>query len=165
MPVTTDYVFLSMGVLVALFGMTMIAWHVAQHRRYQDDQNLSMADQKFYDHQYGRRMQTSALTVTLGALISLFETLPPMRQSPVFATFYVIALLLLAFWLVLLAFSDAVASRVHMSQSLRRHRRARQALQETIEQLRRSQQLDSDPPSASRLPLDRSPQPGSDSNC
>ncbi len=143
----TDNVFLSVGVVVALFGMAMIGWHVAQHRRHQEDLDLGSNDQKFFDNQYRRRMQTSALTVTLGALISLCENLPAFKQSPAFATFYVMGLLLLAFWLILLAFSDAVASRVHVSQSLRRNRRARQALHEAVEELRRSQQIDPRPAS------------------
>lgn len=142
----TDYAFLSMGVVVALFGIAMICWHVLQHRRAQEDLELSTQDQRFFDNQYRRRMQTSALTVTLGALISFFENLPPIRQSPILATFYVMGLLILAFWLVLLAFSDAIASRVHMSQSLRKNRRARQALQDAIDELRRSQQLDNSRP-------------------
>lgn len=142
----TDNAFLTVGIVVALAGIMMILWHVRQHRRHQEDLALDSADQRFYDHQYRRRMQTSALTVTLGALISLCENLPAFRQSPVFATFYVVGLLLLSFWLVLLAFSDGVASRVHMSQSLRKNRKARQALQDTVADLRRQQQaqLESD---------------------
>lgn len=135
----TDNAFLAVGVVVSLLGIAMIVWHVRQHRRHQEDLELNSADQKFYDHQYRRRMQTSALTVTLGALISLCENLPAFRQSPVFATFYVMGLLLLSFWLVLLAFSDAVASRVHMGQTLRKNRKARQALQDAVDALRRQQ--------------------------
>ena len=138
----TDYVFLSVGSIVAFFGIAMIGWHVRQHRRHLEDLELSAVDQKFFDHQYRRRMQTSALTVTLGALISLCESLPAFRESPVFATFYVMGLLLLSLWLVLLAFSDAVASRVHVSQSLRKNRKARQELQTAVDELRRQQQLE-----------------------
>lgn len=136
----TENAFLSVGIIVAFFGIAMIAWHVAQHRRHQENLELGAADQKFFDHQYRRRMQTSALTVTLGALISLCENLPVFRKSPVFATFYVMGLLLLSLWLILLAFSDAVASRIHVSQSLRKNRRSRQALQAAVEELRRKQQ-------------------------
>ncbi len=136
----TDYAFLCVGIIVAVFGILMIYWHVRQHRRHQENLDLSVEDQRFFDGQYRRRIQTSALTVTLGALLSLCENLPAFRTSPVFATFYVMGLLLLAFWLVLLALSDAVASRVHVSQSLRRNRRARQSLTEAIEELRLAQE-------------------------
>jgi hypothetical protein len=136
----TDYAFLSVGIVVAAFGTLLIFWHVRQHRKHQENLELSVEDQRFFDGQYRRRIQTSALTVTLGALLSLCENLPAFRTSPIFATFYVMGLLLLAFWLVLLALSDAIASRVHVSQSLRRNRRARQSLSDAIEELRSAQQ-------------------------
>ena len=139
----TDNVFLSVGAVVAVFGMGLVFWHVFQRRRLQNDLEMSDSSQKFYDQQYRRRMQTSALTVTLGALIALCESLPVFRRSPVFATAYVVFLLLLSFWLVLLAFSDAVSSRVHLSQSMRENRKARRALQEAVEELRRTQNRDS----------------------
>ena len=86
-----------------------------------------------------RRMQTSALTITLGALISMCDYLPQFRTSPGFAAAYVMGLLLISMWLVLLALGDAVASRVHMSQSLRKNRLTRQALQDAIDELRQKQ--------------------------
>lgn len=135
----TDYAFLSVGIFVAAFGILMIYWHVRQHRKHQENLGLSVDDQKFYDLQYRRRIQTSALTVTLGALLSLCEELPAFRESPVFATCYVIGLLLLALWLILLALSDAIASRIHVSQSLRRNRKARQSLSAAIEEIRSAQ--------------------------
>jgi hypothetical protein len=137
----TENVFLSVGATVALFGTAMVVWHVLQHRRHQEDISLSAASQKFFDQQYRRRMQTSALTVLLGALISFCETLPIFRSSPIFATFYVTFLLLLAFWLVLLAFGDALSTRVHLSQAIRENRKARQALQDAVDELRRQQNL------------------------
>ncbi len=142
----TDNVFLSVGVVVAAVGMLMIAWHVRQRREHQQDAELSPTDRRFYDQQYRRRLQTSALTVTLGALLSLCENLPAFRQSPRFAAGYVLALLIAACWLILLALSDALASRVHLSQSMRRNRRARQELQDSVDQLRKlqAQQLASD---------------------
>ena len=84
-------------------------------------------------------MQTAALTITLGALISMFDYLPQFKTSPGFAAAYVMALLLLSMWLVLLALGDAVASRVHMSQSLRKNRQTPQALQQAINELRQQQ--------------------------
>jgi hypothetical protein len=48
-------------------------------------------------------------------------------------------LLLLSMWLVLLALGDGIASRVHMSQALRKNRLTRQALQDAINELRQKQ--------------------------
>lgn len=123
-----------------LFGIAMVAWHVRQHRVVIHDAGLSPADFKFYESQYRRRMQTSALTITLGALIAMCDYLPQLGASLGFAAGYIATLLLLSMWLVLLAIGDAFASRVHMQQSIRRNRQTRAALQEAVDELRRQQE-------------------------
>ncbi len=135
----TTYVFIGVGAVVWLFGIGMVAWHVHQRRQALNDAALPPADLKFAEQQYRRRMQTSALTITLGALIAMCDYLPQFRGSPSFAAGYVATLLLLCMWLILLAFGDAFASRMHMRQSLRRNLRTRQALQEAIDEMRRQQ--------------------------
>ncbi len=128
--------YLLFGSLVSSAGLAMIFWHVVQHRRYLEDDSLSSRDQRFYDQQYRRRMQTSALTVTLGALIGLLGYIPALEASPVFATVYVMGLLLLSLWLILLALSDALASRVHSKRVFRRQKQLRDSLQEALMELR-----------------------------
>ena len=135
----TDYMFIGVGAVVWFFGIAMVSWHVYRRRRFLSDAGISPPELKFLEQQYRRRMQTSALTITLGALISMCDYLPQFRTSPGFAAAYVMGLLLLSMWLVLLALGDAVASRVHMSQSLRKNRLTRQALQEAINELRQKQ--------------------------
>lgn len=135
----TTYVFIGVGAVVWLFGIAMVAWHVRQRRRALNDNSLPETELKFLDQQYRRRMQTSALTITLGALIAMCDYLPQFRSSPGFAAGYVATLLLLSMWLVLLALGDAFASRIHMRQSFRRNRLTRQALQDAIDELRRKQ--------------------------
>ena len=135
----TDYMFIGVGALVWFFGVAMVLWHVRQRQRVLHDVAISPSDLKFHEQQYRRRMQTSALTFTLGGLISLCDYLPQFRTSPAFAATYVVVLLLLSMWLVLLALGDALASRVHMSQSLRRNRQNRQSLQQAIDELRQKQ--------------------------
>ena len=135
----TGYIFIGVGALVWCFGIANISWHVYRRRRFLSDADVSATELKFLEQQYRRRMQTSALTITLGALISMCDYLPQFRTSPGFAAAYVMGLLLLSMWLVLLALGDAVASRIHMGQSLRRNRQTRQALQEAIEELRQKQ--------------------------
>jgi Na+/melibiose symporter-like transporter len=137
--VNDETTYLCFGSVVAIIGMLMIFIHVARHRRNLADGSVSEEDISFFSMQYRRRMQTSALTVTLGALIALCGQLEEFEESPVFATTYVIALLVLAFWLVLLALGDAAASRMHSNQALRKHRRARQSLEETLVKMQRSQ--------------------------
>lgn len=135
----TDYMFIGVGALVWLFGIGMISWHVYRRRLYLSDTGIQPTELKFLEQQYRRRMQTSALTITLGALISMCDYLPQFRTSPGFAAAYVMGLLLISMWLVLLALGDAVASRVHMSQSLRKNRLTREALQVAIDELRQKQ--------------------------
>lgn len=135
----TDYMFIGVGALVWFFGIAMISWHVYRRRRYLNDAGILPTELKFLEQQYRRRMQTSALTITLGALISMCDYLPQVKTSPGFAAAYVMGLLLLSMWLVLLALGDAVASRVHLSQSLRKNRNTRQELQEAINELRAKQ--------------------------
>ncbi|MFN8709807.1 MAG: hypothetical protein ACK526_01795 [Planctomyces sp.] len=135
----TDQVFLSVGAVVAFFGMALVLWHVAQHRRQLDDAGDDPNDLKFADDQYRRRMQTSSLTIILGALIALCESLPRFQNSPRFAVGYIIFLLIVAFVLVVLALKDAVASRIHLNRSIREHRVARRVLHDAVEELRRRQ--------------------------
>jgi hypothetical protein len=128
--------YLLFGALVSTVGFAMIVLHVMQRRNHLDDETLSESDRRFYDHQYSRRMQTSALTVTLGALIGLCGYIPALEKSPVFATCYVLGLLLLSLSLMLLAMSDAVASRVHSGRVNRRQRKLRESLQEALMELK-----------------------------
>ena len=155
----TTYIFIAVGAFVWLFGIAMVAWHIQQRKVAVTDPALAPAELKFIEQRYRRRMQTSALTISLGALIALCDYLPQFQASPGFAASYVAVLLLLSMWLVLLALGDAFASRMHMRQSLRKNRQTREALQEAIDELRRQQtyNLHSRPddlttsPAASRL--------------
>jgi len=134
--------YLWFGALVSCVGTGLIVLHVLQHRHHREDLGLSQPDRQFYDQQYRRRMQTSALAVTLGALIGLCGYLrTAFEKSPVFATCYVIGLLLLSLWLILLALGDAVASHVHSNRVNRRQRKLRQSLQEALVKLRNANDI------------------------
>jgi len=128
--------YLLFGSLVSSVGFGMIVLHVVQRRNHAEDESLSEPDRHFYDQQYRRRIQTSALTVTLGALIGLCGYIQALERSPFLATCYVIGLLLLSLWLILLALSDAVASRVYSSRVNRRQRKLRESLQEALMELK-----------------------------
>lgn len=138
----TPELYLAFGALVATIGIALICFHVRSHRIHLADDQLCDADRRFYQHQYFRRLQTSALAVTLGALIGLCGYLRAFEESPIFATIYVIGLLLLALWLVLLALSDAMASRVYASQVRRRNHTPQKSLKETLAEVRQAHGLD-----------------------
>lgn len=139
----TPEIYLIFGAIISAFGIALICFHVRAHRRHLSDKQHTEADMRFYQHQYFRRLQTSTLAVTLGALVGLCGYLKTFEESPVFATVYVIGLLLLAMWLVLLALSDALASRVYASQLSRRNQTMQKSLQETLAEVRQAHGLDS----------------------
>ena len=135
----TENMFIVVGVLVWLFGIVNIVWHIRQRRACFAAPQQAQDEVRFQEQRYRRRMQTSSLTITLGALISLCDYLTWTRASAGFFTIYVLGLLLLTMWLILLALGDAMASRIHLTQSLRRNRNSRLALQQAIDELRDQQ--------------------------
>lgn len=138
----TPETYLAFGATISAIGIALICFHVRAQRQHLANKELSDTDMRFYQHQYFRRLQTSALAVTLGALIGLCGYLKAFEESPVFATAYVIGLLLLAMWLVLLALSDALASRVYASQLHRRNHKMQKSLKETLAEVREAHGLD-----------------------
>ncbi|MEQ9407906.1 MAG: hypothetical protein RIK87_09260 [Fuerstiella sp.] len=134
---------LAFGSAVAAVGIALVLFHVRAHRRHLADDELCDADHQFFEHQYARRMQTSALAITLGALIGLWGyLLRVFERSPIFATCYVIGLLVLTLWLILLAISDAIATRIYAGKMDRRHRQARQSLQQALDEVRQAHGLE-----------------------
>lgn len=117
----------------------MVVAHIIQRRSSLYRAAQEGGDVQFVERRYRRRMQTSALTMTLGALIVLCDYLPPFRTSPGLAAGYIVAMLLLSIWLMLLAVGDAMASRVHFAQAMRNNARTRQSLQATLDEMRRKQ--------------------------
>ena len=141
MPEATTYLWF--GSMIAAVGIGLVMLHVRSHRQHRSDANLSPADLRFFESQYARRMQTSALLITLGALIGLCGYLKVFEDSPLFATCYVIGLLLLALWLILLAVSDAIATRVYSSRLDRRNRDMHKSLQDALSEVRKAHGRDS----------------------
>lgn len=140
MPPTSTY--LGFGSAIAAAGIGLVLIHIRTHRSRQSDRDLNEADHRFFDHQYARRMQTSALLITLGALIGLCGYMKIFEDSPVFATFYVIGLLLLSLWLILLAISDVVATRVYSSRIDRKSRDMHKNLQQALSEVREAHGLE-----------------------
>lgn len=134
--------YLGFGSLVAAFGIGLIVFHVRSHQQHRRDTGLSAVDRRFFEHQYVRRMQTSALAVCLGGLIGLCGYIKAFEDSPAFATVYVVGLLLLTFWLVLLAVTDAMASRVHSKRSRRSADTSAKSLQQALAEVREAHGLD-----------------------
>lgn len=123
------------GSLVVLVGGVLIFQHV-QTRSAALDPNQSPEELRFQRRRYSRRLQTSALLVALGALIALFGKMAPLESSPLFGTLYIAGLLLLAFWLVVLALSDGYDSRRHLTKPVRREEELSAALKNAMADVR-----------------------------
>ncbi|MFN9717302.1 MAG: hypothetical protein ACK58L_01325 [Planctomycetota bacterium] len=70
------------GALLWLFGVSMVVVHVLQRRKSLQAAVETPSEGEYIERRYRRRMQTSALTITLGALIVLCDYLPPVKSSP-----------------------------------------------------------------------------------
>lgn len=128
--------------MISAVGIALVLFHVRSQRRHRKDTTLSDADLRFYEKQYSRRLQTSGLLVTLGALIGGCGYVKALETSPVFATLYVIGLLVLTMWLVLLAMTDVLATRVYASQLNRRSHNMQKSLEEALLEVREAHGLD-----------------------
>ena len=63
-------------------------------------------------------------------------------MSPIFATCYIIGMLVLALWLVLLAVGDVIATRIYAGKLDRRNRAVRKSLQQALDEVRKAHGLD-----------------------
>lgn len=140
MPPASTY--LGFGAVISGVGIMLVIFHVRSQWHHCTDSTLTAADRKFYEKQYSRRLQTSGLLVTLGALIGGFGYVKALETSPVFATIYVIGLLVLTMWLVLLAISDVLATRIYISQLNRRSHNMQKSLEDALGEVREAHGLD-----------------------
>ncbi|MEZ6126702.1 MAG: hypothetical protein R3C49_26575 [Planctomycetaceae bacterium] len=134
---------LGFGAIVSAIGISLVCYNVKAYRVHLRNTDLSRADEGFYSRQYSRRMQTSALAVTLGALIGLCGYLKAFRESHVFATIYLTCLLLLSLWLMLLAVSDVLATRVYAGRTRRTQGNLQGSLQQALDDVRKAHGLSS----------------------
>lgn len=132
---------LAFGSVVAAAGIAMVVFNVRAHRRHLADEELTDSDLEFFTRQYSRRIQTSALTVLFGGVIGLWGVFN-VREFPVLATLYLIGMLVLAAWLVLLALSDVLATRIYAGKLDRKHRRVCDSLQDALDQVREAHGLE-----------------------
>ena len=110
----------ALALLFAACGL--IVWHVRMWRRAErrssDGQGLD-----YYRRQYRRRMQTSALLalVAVAIFVGQFITRPPVAVLVFWG-----GVLLVLFWIGLLAVADVVATKLHFAR-LRAHYRVEEA--------------------------------------
>lgn len=82
-------------------------------------------------------MQTSGMIAVLGVLLAVGDQLPILRHDPTLFTLYWIGVLLLTFWVMLLAAGDYLTTRSHARSELARIRRQQHELEKQLAELKR----------------------------
>jgi hypothetical protein len=121
------------GGLMIVVGLG-IAWFQWRHR--QPDASEDELTQLHAARQLRRRLQVSGLMVLVGILIPLGDLLPTFRRSPVAFALFWAAILLVLFWIMLLAAADFVSARSYHNLANLRMRQQRRELERELDRLR-----------------------------
>ncbi len=122
---------LSGALVAASIGLT--AWHLRALRA-ADHGGLGEQEQTFHTRRFRRRAQASIMVGVIGLLL-LGEL---WLKDPRVMLLYWSGVVLLLLWLLLLAASDWLASRVHFRGQLNRLQQDRTLIQAEIDKLRRA---------------------------
>ncbi|MGE3313630.1 MAG: hypothetical protein AB7O26_00855 [Planctomycetaceae bacterium] len=107
------------GGLLVVLGISMIVGHRRAWDGQKNDPELAEFDRVHFYRRFRRRMQTSAMLVVLGLLLAVGGTVIPWQNYPAAAQLaYWIGVLLLTFWVILLALGDILSTRVHSRISM-----------------------------------------------
>ncbi|MCH7686792.1 MAG: hypothetical protein IH899_08945 [Planctomycetes bacterium] len=129
------------GAFLVVLGVLMIRSHLRTWRRHRDDSSLAERELQYYFAQYRRRMQTSAIIALLGVLLFVGDVVLP-RVLPeeyfvgVFGIYWIVVLCL-TLWIVVLAWGDVTAIRIHSKTVLNRHLRKQRELEEQLAELKK----------------------------
>jgi hypothetical protein len=96
-------------------SVILVAWHTRAWKRLQDAE-IDSRERDFRCRQYRRRMQTSVMLGVVGVAICIGQFLMRGVDSRVVLVTYWSGVLLLVFWLVLLAAADMVATSFYYSR-------------------------------------------------
>lgn len=122
---------------VSVFGGLMLWRHQTLWTRQQSDPQIEPGERRFLAGQYRRRMQSSAMIVTLGLLLHASnEHLVNWQNAPAGFFVYVCTMLGLLAWIVFLALTDFIAAQVTHQLALSRLHQHQQQLENTIAELR-----------------------------
>lgn len=130
---------LAIGAGLLTVGTVLIRGHFAAWSTHRADTALTDDERAYYRRQFRRRVQVSALVILLGVMIPVGDALMQ-RKNPVFWTWYWIAILLIALWIMALAALDWLSFRTFhraLRANLASLARKRRELEDEIERLRR----------------------------
>lgn len=120
------------GLLLAFgIGLGWFQWRYRQPQAGDDELTRRHAAR-----QLRRRLQVSVLIVLSGLFIPLGDLLPFFRQAPVAFALFWLAILGLAFWIILLAVADLVSARMYHNLANLRIRQQRRELERELDRYR-----------------------------
>lgn len=115
-----------------LLGLHIRKWRLLDEGSQEDDQ------QRFLRRQLRRRLQVSAMIGLLGIAIAAGMAIPWQRWPLAFA-FYWLLVILVTFWIALLALADMAHSRAYVNELNREHRIKRAQLEAQLARYREKQ--------------------------
>ncbi|MFT4558721.1 MAG: hypothetical protein ACKVII_08655 [Planctomycetales bacterium] len=105
------------GGSLVLLGAGMMFGHARAWKEQRDDEALEDSDRMHLRNRYLRRMQTSGAVVFVGCLIGIGDAFI-WQLGPVVATFYWLFVIMLVFWIALLALGDLTSVRTHSQTTM-----------------------------------------------
>ena len=124
------------GGCIVVFGLFLLRTHVRSWHQQQADTSLDDHERDFCERRYRRRMQTTAMLIGIGAMVSVGDQLLPLDKSPVWFAVYWTVVLLATLWITFQALGDLASTKVHSRANLARIRRKQRELQDELAQLR-----------------------------
>ena len=100
------------GVLLLGAAVGLMTWHVRSWRRGQS-QKLSLDERDYRRRQYRRRMQCSALLAAVAVALVVGPLIP---GPPLLVIGFYGVVVLLVFWMALLALMDVLATKYHFGR-------------------------------------------------
>ncbi|HEV7224687.1 MAG TPA: hypothetical protein VGN42_18395 [Pirellulales bacterium] len=106
--------------------------------------SASESERSYQRRRFRRRMQTSAMLALVGVALIVGQLIPAATRPSLFVFFWT-GVVLLLFWVVLLALADAAATRNHARRLLSERTAERSRLEEELVRLKRRKNDDSPP--------------------
>jgi len=131
----------ALAVILLLTSVVLVVGHLRAWRAV-DHGGLGEREHEFHARRFRRRVQASAMLGVIGLLLLGDLWLPTGWPT----LLYWSGVLLLLLWLLLLAASDWLASRVHFRQQINRLQGERALLQADLDRLRSQHRSRTEPP-------------------
>jgi hypothetical protein len=119
------------GGSLVLLGAGMMYGHARAWQQQRADESLEDADRQHLRNRYLRRMQTSAVVAFTGCLIGIGDAFI-WQLGPAVATFYWLFVIMLVFWISLLALGDLTSVRTHSQTAMTQLEATRKELESEL---------------------------------